>query len=76
MAIADAGDMAGRGIDPKPDHIRIPIAVVLVAVEVTEQTCTRRDTVSETTHSHVYPKAAAGEQVAANLTEAYRKATA
>ena len=62
VAIADAGDMAGRGIDPKPDHIRIPIAVVLVAVEVTEQTCTRRDTVSETTHSHVYPKAAAGEQ--------------
>ena len=36
VAIADAGDMAGRGIDPKPDHIRIPIAVVLVAVEVTE----------------------------------------
>ncbi len=30
----------------------------------TEQTCTRRDTVSETTHSHVYPKAAAGEQSA------------
>ena len=30
----------------------------------TEQTCTRRATVSETTNSHVYPKAAAGEQSA------------
>ena len=55
VAIADIG--GADTVEPEPSSSSWQ-------KKYTEQTCTRRATVSETTNSHVYPKAAAGEQSA------------